>query len=108
MYTKFYINSVFKRTTTNLFLNSTWTQEDGYKNPLDLYNYPANAMGGIFGDRLFLVLVQKRGDIEPLCAFFSGFKVKSLILQMRLCINIVKFFKKCDGLLIEEIFNFYS
>lgn len=55
--------------------NSTWTPENGYKNPMASHNYPANTMGGIFGDKLFIVLNQKRSDSDPFCTFFKGFKV---------------------------------
>lgn len=56
-------------------MNSTWSPEKGYLNPLSDNNYPWNAMGGIFGDKIFLIFNQKRSDIEPLCTFFNGFKV---------------------------------
>lgn len=54
---------------------SGWSPEDGYTNPLH-DNYPVNALGGIFTDRVFIVLNQKLEDRDPLCSFFPGFKVR--------------------------------
>lgn len=84
--------------------NSTWTPEDGYKNPMGPHNYPVNTMGGIFGDKLLLVLNQKLSDSEHLCTFFKGFKViltvfflvkmEFYILQLFSCVKDICSFAK--------------